>query len=108
MDDNSPESDHARNATDGVSPKSAWPAFASLVLAVVIEVFPTEADTLFVVRQKGTIFLVIAKLCFLTIILAPLLVGIALYGWRAAVVANKWRVLITLGIIMACMLYFIF
>jgi len=53
-------------------------------------------------------FLVIAKLCFLTIILAPLLVGIALYGWRAAVVANKWRVLITLGIIMACMLYFIF
>ena len=68
-----------------------WPATSSLLLALLLEVFPTEADAIFLARRNGIIAVFVVKLCCLVAIFAPVFVGIALYGWRATVVECKWR-----------------
>lgn len=67
-----------------------WLPFVSLILAVLIEFLPTEADILFVLRDQGIFTLILAKASCLTIILAPLLVYFLWNGWKSiAIVRGK-------------------
>jgi len=59
-----------------------WLPLVSLILAVLIEVLPTEIDILLVLRDQGILKLILAKVCCLAIILAPLTVYVSLNGWK--------------------------
>jgi hypothetical protein len=77
--------------------------FASLVLAILIEVLPTEADLLSVAAMSKDVplFLAIKAACLLAICL-PLVLYVGLHG-RRGVKAAKGR-LTALGIIVAAKL----
>jgi len=62
---------------------SQWPARASLVLAIAVEVFPTEADLMFAFRQQDLLVLLAIKFFCLMVILSPLVSGVFYYGWKA-------------------------
>jgi hypothetical protein len=74
--------------------------FASLLLAVFIEVFPTEADLMWSALAGRCVSLAVAaKATCLAIILIPLFLYVWINGWRG-VKAAKGRI-IAIGVIVA-------
>jgi hypothetical protein len=70
-------------AKEGDGPRSPWLVRISLLLAIFCEVIPLEADAIFIAYQPPNVILFVAiKSVFLTVILAPLFVYVALNGWR--------------------------
>lgn len=60
-----------------------WWVFASLIFAVLIEIFPTETDLLGVaLLKKNMLNFFVAKFICLSVILGPLLVYLVIYGRR--------------------------
>lgn len=85
MDVNPYESPAASSESSSVAPvKCGWLATVSVVLAVICEVLPTEADVLFAIlmRPHSLFGYLLAKLAFLALILSP----IGIYGWL-----NGWQ-----------------
>jgi uncharacterized membrane protein YozB (DUF420 family) len=63
--------------------RGRWLIFVSLVLAVLIEVLPTEADILVAAYRDSDISLFLAtKVICLAVILFPLATYVSLNGWR--------------------------
>jgi hypothetical protein len=81
--------------------RGAWLVFASLLLAIFIEVFPTETDVLVVgkLSGRGIVYLLAVKAIFLAIIITPLLIYFLINGRRGLQTA-KGRIT-TIGIIIA-------
>jgi hypothetical protein len=71
-------------ANFGCGPRWRFLVFVSLLLAIAIEVFPTEADILWTIgfHTKNLLLVFLAKAVCLVIILLPLSVYIGLNGWR--------------------------
>jgi hypothetical protein len=94
----SPMTAPARRSRVSVPAWSRWLVFTSLVLAVLIEVLPTEADVMWVALRRGDVLLfVAAKAFFLTLILGPLLIYVGMNG-RLGVRA-AWRRIAVISII---------
>jgi hypothetical protein len=83
------DSDVRSTLDSSVEPRAAWLAKTSLYLAIFIEIFPTEADVIFIAYnlQSMPLFILI-KLSFWTIILFPLFLYIVLNGWRSIQAAS--------------------
>lgn len=80
--------------------RGRWLVFVSLLFAVSIEVFPAEADLLWVALRRGslTAFLAVKATC-LVATLVPLILYTWINGWRG-VKAAKGRI-IAIGVIVA-------
>jgi hypothetical protein len=97
--------DPAPGPTANSAVKGYLLAFASLILAVIIEVTPFEADfTGVAILHKDMTSFLVAKLIGLTTILVPLLLYIALNG-RQGIVAAK-GIVIAIGVIVILRLIF--
>ena len=81
--------------------KGQWLVFTSLILAILLEVLPTEADILFVAMRLGNIPLFLAvKAAMLGIILLPLLVFFRLNGYKMhAAVSTRLKIIAAIVII---------
>jgi hypothetical protein len=84
----------------GHEPRWRFLVFASLLLAIAIEVFPTELDLLSVAfLSKNLRLAILGKSVCLTIILLPLIVYIGLNGWHGLRAVRQrvfWIMLIVL------------
>jgi hypothetical protein len=75
-----------------------WLVSTSLILAVLIEVLPTEADVLFIaLLHKDVSRFLVAKAVCVAVVLAPLVLYVAING-RRGVMAAKRKILV-IGVI---------
>jgi hypothetical protein len=67
----------------GSNPRATWLVKTSLYLVIMTEVFPTEADTVFIAaRTRNIPLFLLIKFVFLAVILGPLFVYVRMNGWR--------------------------
>lgn len=89
-------------------PRAGWLIFVSVLLAILLEVLPTEVDVLVTLLQRRDLQRFLAfKSAFLVAILLPLLVYVALNGWRALRVYAV-RVGIILAIVVLQLIFNVF
>jgi hypothetical protein len=87
--------------SDKYAVRGRWLVFVSLILVILIEVLPTEADLLFVAwRHKDMSSFLTTKAICLAIILAPLLLYIWINGWRGVVAVKGRFVAITVIVVL--------
>ena len=98
-------SDHRPIASEETVVRMRWLVFASLLLTLLIEVLPTEADLKWVAARHSDVrqFLVVKAVC-LAVILVPLALYVWINGWRG-IKAVKARVAV-IGIIVVLNLAF--
>ncbi len=98
----SPSSAPADGPVLSTESPARWRAlvFLSVILAVLIEVLPTQVDFQVMAARRHDVqsFLTVAAICF-TAILAPVVLFVVINGWRG-IRAVKWRIVL-IGTIVA-------